>query len=129
MASASDFFLFCHISSKDAAEAFDFHLKFADNEYIWPRTTKQIESYAQNGELFAVRNSSGEIVGICYVTLDENRWELGGLGVSDDYRKYGLGSILTRFGCLGVLPQINRGSTTKVSLPTFTSSIRRLAMY
>ncbi len=97
MASASDSFLFCQIPSKDAVEAFDFHLKFTDNEYIWPRTTEQIESYAQNGELFAVRSSSREIVGICYVTLDGNRWELGGLGVSDDYRKYGLGSVLTRF--------------------------------
>jgi hypothetical protein len=98
MASASDSFLFCHISSKDADEAFRFHLKFSDNKYIWPRTEEQIKTYSENGELFAVRNSSSrEIVGICYVTLDGNRWELGGLGISPAHRAFGLGRVLTRF--------------------------------
>ena len=100
MASASDSFLFSHLSSSEAAEAFSFHSKFPDDGYIWPRTDEQIASYAEDGELFGVRNSSSqELVGICYVTFDEekNRWELGGLGVLDSHRRFGLGRVLTRF--------------------------------
>jgi RimJ/RimL family protein N-acetyltransferase len=100
MDSASDSFLFCQISSDEATEAFDFHLIFKNDEYIWPRTAEQVKAYSENGELFAIRNSaSREIVGICYVTLDEgeNRWELGGLGVSETFRSAGLGRVLIRF--------------------------------
>jgi ribosomal protein S18 acetylase RimI-like enzyme len=100
MDSVSDSFLFCQISSNEATEAFDFHLRFKNDEYIWPRTAVQLKAYSENGELFAIRNrASREIVGICYVTLDDGgkRWELGGLGVSEAFRSAGLGRVLIRF--------------------------------
>jgi RimJ/RimL family protein N-acetyltransferase len=68
--------------------------------YIWPRTKEQLKAYSENGELFAIRNcASREIVGICYVILDDGgkRWELGGLGVSESFRSAGLGRVLIRF--------------------------------
>jgi RimJ/RimL family protein N-acetyltransferase len=101
MVSAPDRFIFAQIPIRDAATAFQFHLSLAlEDQYIWPRSEEQIRSFAENGELFGIRKrSTGELVGLCYMTLEEStqEFELGGLMISDSAKRLGLGSFLVNF--------------------------------
>jgi RimJ/RimL family protein N-acetyltransferase len=101
MSDVPESFCFFQVDSTDAPRAFDFHKSIADsNEHIWPRTETEIRSYCDDGELFAiVQKHSDEFVGLCYSHLDEstNEWEIGGLTVTDRFRKLHLGSFLVRF--------------------------------
>jgi len=100
MSSAPDTFVFFQVSSKDAKEAFDFHLSLSSDEHILPRTHQEIEQFTADGELFGVHKaSSGEYVGLCYVHLegDKHELELGGLTVSDGMRRLHVGSVLASF--------------------------------
>jgi GNAT superfamily N-acetyltransferase len=101
MSSASDFFIFTHVSSDLASAAFSFHQSVVSHdEHIWPRTEDEIRRYSEDGQLFAVRAAStGDIVGLCYAMLSEesNEWEVGGLTVAEEIRKLHLGSVLVRF--------------------------------
>lgn len=101
MSDAPDSFRFFQVNSTDAQQAFNFHKSISDtNEHIWPRTEAEIKRFAEEGELFAViRESSGEFVGLCYSHLDEEEkaWEIGGLTVTEKFRKLYLGSFLVRF--------------------------------
>jgi RimJ/RimL family protein N-acetyltransferase len=99
MDSVPSVFVFRQIPSSLADKAFAFHKSQANNEHIWPRTEDQIQSYAKDGELFAVLTSSGEFVAMCYSTLDEkeNVWEIGGLTTLKEYRELHLGTLLVRF--------------------------------
>jgi len=94
-------FRFFPIPSASAKEAFDFHKSIADvNQHIWPRREDEIQTFADNGELFGiVEDESRCFVGLCYAHLDEpaNELEVGGLTVSDKFRKLRLGTFLIRF--------------------------------
>jgi Acetyltransferase (GNAT) family len=94
---APDSFLLAQVKTTAAEEAYNFH-KSQSDEHIWPRTESQIVSYAEDGELFGVRRASTrEFVGLCYSTLDENNWEVGGLTVSKAMRGLHLATFLVRF--------------------------------
>lgn len=101
MVSAPDHFIFSQIPARDAETAFQFHqLHALNDEYIWPRTEEQIRFFADNGELFGIRKrSTGELVALCYETLEEssNEFEIGGLMVSDAAKRLGLATFLVNF--------------------------------
>jgi len=100
MSDARDPFIFFQVSSKFASLAFSFHQSISSrDEHIWPRTETQIKKYSENGELFAVRRAStGELVGLCYATLDDdNQWEVGGVTVAENAQRFHVGSALLRF--------------------------------
>jgi GNAT superfamily N-acetyltransferase len=100
MSNVSGPFIFFQVTSGLAVTAFEFHNSIAShNEHIWPRNEEQIRQYAQDGYLFAVRMArTDEFVGLCYVIPgDSTCWEVGGLAVADEARKFHLGSVLVRF--------------------------------
>jgi len=91
-------FLISNLRSTDADEAYVFHKAVTGRDsHIWPRTNEQIKQLANNGCLFAAREGrSGEIVALCYATLDGEVWEIGGLTVDPSVQKLGIGIMLAR---------------------------------
>jgi Acetyltransferase (GNAT) family len=93
-------FCFSVVPPSSSAEAYSFHRHLSSsNPLIWPREEQEIERFAENGELFGVRSERGQLVGLCYATLDKRKkeWEIGGLAVSDRLGKLGVGTMLTEF--------------------------------
>ncbi len=88
---------------EDVAAVNEFH-RIQTTEFIWPRTLDELNQLADEGSLFVARakdisTQSECIVGMCYVKEGEEpengrRWEFGGVCVSDEFRGYGIGSIL-----------------------------------
>ena len=88
---------------EDVAAVSEFHRNQA-TEFIWPRTPDELNQLADEGSLLVARakdtsTQSECIVGMCYVMEGEEpedgrRWEFGGVCVSDEFRGYGIGSIL-----------------------------------
>src|SRR5690348_9515373 len=99
MSEAPECFIFSQVPTHLAGHAFAFFRAVSqDNSHIWPRTEKDFERYALDGELFGVRRqSSGEFVALCYVTLNDNEWELGGIIVAPDAKGLGIATLLARF--------------------------------
>ncbi|KLO25280.1 hypothetical protein ABW17_30190 [Mycobacterium nebraskense] len=88
--------VFAHVAPEDAAEAFDWHRAFAEaDEHIFPRSWDEFEQLANDWELVCAREN-GEIVGLCYYTLDGGTWEIGGLMVHRSQQGRGVGSTLMR---------------------------------
>jgi ribosomal protein S18 acetylase RimI-like enzyme len=99
MNSAPTRFTFLQVPSKLAEKAFAFHESISStNEHIWPRTEEEIKEYSESGQLLGVYNAStGEFAGLCYVTLEGDEWETGGLTVTEKNQGLHLGSALIRF--------------------------------
>ena len=89
--------------SGDVAAVHRFH-QSQSTEFIWPRTPDYLCQLADEGSLFIAlttntTTNSKHIVGMCYAVKGEEpegeqRWEFGGICVSDEFRGYGLGSAL-----------------------------------
>ena len=101
------FFEFCQVPSTSAAKAFVFFKTVQSTDtHIWPRTSEEINRFAQDGALFGIRRSdTEEYVGLCYAVLneDETEFEIGGLIVASTAQNLGLGTILTRFAVAHVI--------------------------
>lgn len=96
----SSAYTFSRVPTVEAQEAFAFHESTAHDGHVWPRTTDQLRAYCEAGELFAARRTENrQIVGLCYVTLDDESqaWELGGVTVDQTVRKLGIAAVLIRF--------------------------------
>lgn len=88
---------------EDVAAVHEFHQSQA-TEFIWPRTSNELNQLADEGSLLVARandatTQSEYIIGMCYVMEGEEpeggrRWEFGGVCVSDEFRGYGIGSAL-----------------------------------
>jgi len=91
------------IPSTDAALAFACHRRLAATDpHLFPRTAADIRLFAENSELFGVREAtSRQLVGLNYVVLDQAHkppaWEIGGLTVDPACRGSGLGLALVGF--------------------------------
>lgn len=98
-------FTFSRVPIPDARKAFAFHRRISDRDsYIWPRTEVDIRRYSEEGFLFqARRDSTGEIVGLCYSMLEDECWEVGGLAVHASVRGRGIGAVLVRFALVHTL--------------------------
>jgi len=118
MIGAPESFVFERLPSSQSADAFAFHQKMlaSNGFYLWPRDLSDIRRFANDGELFGVRNSAGKLVGICYATMlsekerttiGENGWELGGVTVEKSVQHLGIGTLLVRFA-LGHTIALNR---------------------
>ena len=89
--------------SGDVTDVHVFHLSHT-TEFMWPRTSLQLEELADQGALLVARGNDVArrreyIVSMCYVMEGEEpeggrRWEFGGIYVSDEFRGYGIGSAL-----------------------------------
>jgi|GEM_PF-2480185 ribosomal protein S18 acetylase RimI-like enzyme len=88
-------FLFSHIPSTLATQAHAFHQSVADS-HIYPRDKKYLEGLAESGHLFGARTAKGEIVALCYVVLEGEEWELGGITVAPKFRNSGIAGVLSR---------------------------------
>jgi hypothetical protein len=107
MARGPEDFIVSHVPDSSATEAFTFHqARTSTNPYLDPRSEGEIQDFASKGELFGVRKAhSGEFVGLCYATLDENRheWEFGGLAVLEEVQDLGLATVLARFALCSIV--------------------------
>jgi GNAT superfamily N-acetyltransferase len=69
---------------------------------MFPRSSSEIRQFAEDGELFGVRDlNTGALAGLIYSTLDcrktRAQWEIGGLTVAAAYKGVGIGSALVSF--------------------------------
>lgn len=107
MVSAPDSLDFFQVPISEAATAYAFHHSLAStNSHIWPRTEEQLKKFAEEGELFGVRKSrTGELLALCYATLDENSkgYEIGGLTVAPSFQRLGIATVLVSFALAHVL--------------------------
>lgn len=91
-----------------ADEAFAFHLTVAQtDEHIWPRTSQDLQHFAEEGLLFGARRAdttTQELVALCYVKREgESEYEIGGLAVASEFQKIGIGTLLIRFALAHVI--------------------------
>lgn len=78
-------------------DAFEWHRNFASgNAHLFPRTWNQFEALADQGRIISARETNGNYVGLAYFIFEDDKWEIGGLMVSERYRGVGLGSTLMR---------------------------------
>ena len=74
------------------------------NEYLWPKTEEQFRKISIDGCLLTsqiICRSTNKIGALCYIDATNSpdgaqRWELGGIYVSETFRKYGIASALCR---------------------------------
>jgi hypothetical protein len=86
------------VPGSQAEDAFGFHEAFAaENPNIFPRSSEELRTYAENGELFAIRSPAGAIVGLCYLRPCDEGMEFGGLSIAKEISSMGLASVLARF--------------------------------
>jgi len=85
-------------SQTSIKEAYQWHCAFiSTNNHVFPRTLQKYKEFAENGRLFCAKIASGGLVGLVYLNLDNTEWEIGGLMVSSNHLRLGIGSILMRF--------------------------------
>jgi len=88
---------------RDVRDVHAFHLSHT-TEFMWPRTSLELEKYAEQRALLVARlrntaEGTEHIVGMCYLAEGEEpeggrRWEFGGVYVSAELRGCGVGSAL-----------------------------------
>jgi GNAT superfamily N-acetyltransferase len=92
--------------------AYDFHQEQANQSgYVRHRSDAEIKELAQQGQLFGARwAGSDSFIGLCYVQLTPNEWEVGGLTVEEHARRLGVGTFLLRICIAHTIvwsPQLN----------------------
>jgi len=102
MAGAPDSFTFKVVSSYESDQAFAFHQKAlsssSSKSYLWPRDSDEIKRFSERNELFGVwRSLTRRLVAICYVTLHQTEWQLGGVAVERGVQRNGIGTVLVRY--------------------------------
>lgn len=109
MVSAPESYILSQIPDTEAEVAFAFFesTRTKDkrtSQHIWPRTEAEILEFARRGELLGVRKAtSGDLVALCYATLNKQEFEIGGLLVDARYQELGLGTVLTRLAVAHVI--------------------------
>lgn len=88
--------------TEDINDVHAFHVSQL-NPFLWPRTVDELTTLASDGELFIVETLTDGIISMCYVQKDgendKQRWEFGGIVVSEKYRGCG---IATNIGMIAI---------------------------
>lgn len=97
MANTPDSFSVAVITSAETDEAYTFHVRVGSPKHIWLRTEAQIRELVLDNNVFGIRRTdTSALVGLCYLKPEGAGWELGGLLVSDDVQRLGIGTLLAR---------------------------------
>lgn len=90
------------IDPEEGRDAWHWHSGFcASNDLVFPRTLDDYRRLAQDGQIWAARDSTNKYLALAYFQLghsekyDRPAWEIGGLMVASSQRSRGLGKTIT----------------------------------
>lgn len=94
---------FEQVDPDSADSAFKWHREFAEQDKsVFPRSNVDFRRFVNNGTAWVALDASGAIVGLAYASDGSGDWEIGGLAVTVEARRNGIGLVLA-FVTLGHL--------------------------
>lgn len=88
--------IFSLVRPEDEPSAYDWHCRFAEqHRSIYPRNETDFHRFVQSGMAWAAFNEDeGDYVGLAYASIEKAAWEIGGLSVTIEARRNGVGLVL-----------------------------------
>lgn len=94
---------FSTVEPEDELRAYAWHVDFTDHDKsVFPRGRGEFHEFIMAGMAWAATDDRGDFLGLAYAAQEIDRWEVGGLAVTIEARRIGVGLHLA-YATLGHL--------------------------